>query len=190
MAMPMSCRVEPVGAPAGAVEAPAVSRSVDEDLAARGGAAGPDPLRPDRRDEIDELAYCGGGEAFVEPESWARRERDGPAAVGAGHDLGAGADLRDDCVEASDEVGGGRCGQDLEQPAAQDPAALEVMPIDGGVDAVFAEKPAQCLRVRKTLRLGQVRIQGVDEVDGDDSGLAERPHSPHTKRLDRLTAYC
>ena len=153
-----------------------VSRRVDEDLAAGVGVAGPDPVRPYRRDELDELAYCGGGEAFVQLESRPWPEHEGPAAVGAGYDLGAGDFLRDDCVEASDEVGSGRCGQDFEKPSADGPAAFQVMPIDVRVHAVLAEKSAQCLRVGKSLRLVQVRIQGIDEVDGQDSGFAEPSH--------------
>src|SRR4029450_13621450 len=130
--------------------APPVSRCVDEDLAARGGAAGPYPLRPDRRDEVGELAYCDGCEAFVEPGSRPRRGRKGPAAAGAGDELGAGADLRDECVERNDELGGGVCDQDFEQPPAEGPAASKVIMIDARIDAVFAEKPAQRVGVRKT----------------------------------------
>jgi hypothetical protein len=174
--MPMSCRIDAASATARAITATAVSRRVNEDLAARGRAAGPDPLRPDRRDEVDQLAYCDGGEAFVEPESWPRRKRERPAAVGVRDDLGAGDDLRDDRVQASDKVGSGRGGQDLEQPFAEGPAALEVMPLDRRVDAVLMEKPAQCFGVGKTLRLGQIGIQGVDEVDGQDSRFAKPPH--------------
>jgi hypothetical protein len=185
----MSCRVEAVGAPAGAVEATAVSRRVDEDLATRGGVAGPDPLGPDRRDEIDQLAYRDRREAFVQPESWPGRERKRPAAVGARHDLCACDGLRDDCVEAGDEVGGARGGQDVEQPAAEGLAALEVMPMDGRVDAVLVEKAEECFGVSETLRLGQVRIQGVGKVDRQDLGVAEPPHGRHAKRLPCLTAY-
>lgn len=64
----------------------------------------------------------------------------------------------------------------MEQPPAEGPAALEVMPIAARIDAVFAEKPAQCLGVRKTFRLGEIRIQCVDEVDRQGSRFAETAH--------------
>ena len=176
MSMTMPRCVEAVGAAAGAVEPPSVSRGIDEDLPARRGAARPDPLRSDGRDEIDEPVRSGGREAFDEPESWPRRDRESPAAVGAGDDHGAGAELRDERVEPSDEVGGCRRGQDVEQPFPQGPAALEVRPGRGRVDAVFAEKAAQCLGVGKTLRLGQVRVDRVDEVEGQNAQLAKAPH--------------
>src|SRR5512132_4735244 len=127
-AVAMPCRVDAVGTTARAIAATAVSRRVDEDLSTRGGVAGPDPLRPDRRDEIDELGDRDRREAFVEPASWPQRKCDGPAANRPLDERCAGADLRDDRVEAGDEVAGARRGQDVDQPFAQRPASLEVVP--------------------------------------------------------------
>ena len=142
ISLPMPCRVEAVGAPARAVAATAVSRRVDEDFATGGGLAGSNPLRPDGRDEIDQLAYCDRSEAFVEPASWPGGRREGPAAAGTRDDFRTADDLGDDRVQAGDEVGCARRGQDVEKPAAEGPAVLEVMAMDGRVDAVLVEKAA------------------------------------------------
>lgn len=187
--MPMLCRVEAVGAPAGAVAAPAVSRRVDEDLAARGGVAGPDPLRPDRRDEIDELAYCGGREVFVEPKSWPRRERKGPAGVCAGDELGAGVDLRDECVETSDEVGGGGCVRtwsSRRRRARQRWRSCRLLRASMPCSPRNRRSASASGRRSGWARYGSsVLTRSIARVPVS----RKRRMSSHTKRLDRLTAY-
>lgn len=189
MPLSMACRIEAVGAAARAEAATAVSRRVDEDLTTGSGVASPDSVGPDRRDEIDELADRDRGEAFVEPEPRSWSERKAPAAVRSRDDLCARDDLRDHRVEESDQVGTVRRGQDVEQPPAHDPAASEVVPTYGRVDAVLVEEAAQCIDVWETLRLGQIGIQRIGEVDRQDPRLTKPPHERHGKRSHQLTAY-